>query len=96
MSARLPSVLPLLARIAAAVLGGYAFAATGAVWLAFALPAERAQAVLTGLLASFALYAAAVVWAFAARTAVHAWAGLLLPTLAFAGLAWLSGLQGAP
>ena len=89
-------ILPLLARLAAAVPGGYAFAATASVGLSRVLPGTRADALLTGLLASFALYAGAVVWAFAARTAVLAWAGLLVPTLVFAGLGWLSGPPGAP
>jgi hypothetical protein len=87
--------ISLAFRIAAAVLGGYAFAAAASIWLSYVLPAARADATLTGLLVSFALFAAAIVWAFAARTARRAWLGLLAPTFLFAGLAWLAAPNGA-
>ncbi|HWL83815.1 MAG TPA: DUF3649 domain-containing protein [Roseomonas sp.] len=81
---------PLLARITAALFGGYALAALASV-AALALPVSKPQAVLGGMLASFAIYAGAAIWAFAARSAWRACAGLLLaaaPLLAAAGLTW--------
>ncbi len=83
---------PLAARILAAVFGGYALAALGSL-AALALPTDRPQAVLGGMQASFALYAAAVIWVFLARSATRAWAGLLLSALPLGLLAWL-GLHG--
>lgn len=68
-----------LARIAAAVFSGYALANLLPLALVGYLSTSRANAVLTALLASFVIYAAAIVWAFAARTPWRAWAGLLAP-----------------
>ncbi|RYF65060.1 MAG: DUF3649 domain-containing protein [Comamonadaceae bacterium] len=68
---------PLLSRIVAALFGGYALAALSSV-AALALPMERAQAVLTGMQASFIVYTLAVIWVFAVRSATRAWAGLLV------------------
>lgn len=78
---------PLCSRIAAALFGGYALAALGSV-AALALPMSKPQAVLTGMLASFAIYAGAVVWVFAARSALRAWAGLLAAAVPLAVAAW--------
>ncbi|RTD92981.1 DUF3649 domain-containing protein [Variovorax atrisoli] len=36
----------------------------------------RSEATMTGLLASFAVFALSVMWVFAARTAFRAWSGL--------------------
>lgn len=84
---------PLLSRIVAAVFGGYALAALGSV-AALALPMDKPQAVITGTLASFAIYAGAVVWVFAVRSARRAWAGLLVaavPPLLAAWSVWAGG-----
>lgn len=77
MPFRLTVHLPLVSRIIAAVLGGYALAALTSV-ATLALPMERGEAVLTGMMLSFIVYAAAVIWVFAASSARRAWAGLLV------------------
>ena len=77
MPFRLAAHLPLVSRIVAAVLGGYALAALTSV-ATLALPMERGEAVLTGMMLSFIVYAAAVIWVFAASSALRAWAGLLV------------------
>ncbi len=74
----------------AAVLGGYA--------LANALPIAivavgfegmaRSDAVLVAMQLSFIVYTAAVMWAFAARSAWSAWVGLGLPALLASLAAW--------
>lgn len=46
------------------------------------------QAVLTGQLASFVIYAAAVIWVFAVRSALRAWAGLLVVAAPLSLAAW--------
>ncbi|WP_395318369.1 DUF3649 domain-containing protein [Variovorax sp. UC74_104] len=55
---------------------------SSSVVLALCLPAvfgmARSEATMTGLLASFAVFAFAVMWVFAARTALRAWSGLAL------------------
>ena len=43
---------------------------------------------LTGQLASFAIYAGSVIWVFAVRRASTAWIGLLIVAAALAPLAW--------
>lgn len=84
---RVRRVGPLCSRIVAALFGGYALAALGSV-AALALPMDKPQAVLTGMLASFAIYAGAVVWVFAARSALRAWAGLLAAAVPLLAASW--------
>ena len=84
---RVRSTGPLISRIMAALFGGYALAALSSV-AALALPLSKPQAVLTGMLASFAIYAGAVIWVFAVRSALKAWAGLIVVAVALLPLAW--------
>lgn len=78
---------PLVSRIVAALVGGYALAALFSVAV-LALPLSKPQAVLTGMLASFAIYAGAVIWVFAVRSALKAWAGLFIVAVPLLPLAW--------
>lgn len=78
--------LALLSRVTAAVIGGYAFASVGTLFLSHLLPASPPEAVLGATLFSFAIYTAAVIWVFAAATPLRAWLGLLLPGLALGAL----------
>jgi hypothetical protein len=71
--------LGVLVRVVAAVPGGYALAALAAMLLSVTLPMVRVEAVLAATMASFTVYAAAIVWAFAARSALRACAGIALP-----------------
>ncbi len=81
------NIVPLVSRIAAAVLGGYGLAALASV-AALALPIDRTQAVVTGMLASFIVYACAVIWVFAVRSARRAWLGLLVAAVPLLLAAW--------
>jgi len=97
MSAVLAKALgagPLLSRIAAALLGGYALAALTSV-AAVALPVSRTEAVFTGLLLSFVVYALAVIWVFAVRSATRAWAGLAVAAMPLLLAAWTVWKGGA-
>lgn len=87
--------LALLSRVLAAVLGGYLLASVSTVFLSFVLPAALPEAVLGATLFSFAIYTAAIVWVFAARSTTRAWLGLLLPGGALAALAGALYLAGA-
>lgn len=78
---------PLVSRIVAALFGGYALAALGSVAV-LALPVGKPQAVIAGMLASFLIYAAAVIWVFAARSARAAWTGLILAAAPLLAAAW--------
>jgi Protein of unknown function (DUF3649) len=74
---RVRSTGALISRVVAALFGGYALAALSSVAV-LALPMSKPQAVLTGMLASFAIYAGAVIWVFAVRSALKAWVGLII------------------
>lgn len=78
---------PVTSRIVAAVGGGYALAALVSV-ATVALPISKPQSVLAGMLLSFLVHAAAVIWVFAARSATRAWAGLLLVAAPLLLAAW--------
>lgn len=78
---------PLLSRIVAGLFGGYALAALTSV-ATLALPMSKSEAVLTGMQLSFLVYAGAVVWVFAVRSARRAWAGLLLAAAPLLVAAW--------
>jgi hypothetical protein len=85
----------LVSRIVAALFGGYAVAALAGM-AALALPLDKPQAVLTGMQSSFLVYAVAVIWVFAARSALRAWAGLVVVALPLALAAWsVRSLAGA-
>lgn len=71
--------LGVAVRATAAIGGGYALAALSTAVLALLLPMAKADAVLTATMLSFAIYACAVIWVFAAKTAWRAWAGLAAP-----------------
>lgn len=91
---RVRRVGPLVSRIAAAIGGGYALAALASV-ASLALPASAPQAVLTGMLASFAVYTGAVVWVFAVRSATRAWVGLGVAAAVLLPPAWSVWQSGA-
>lgn len=78
---------PLVSRIVAALFGGYAVAALASVAV-LALPMSKPQAVLTGMMASFLIYAGAVIWVFAVRSALKAWLGLIVVVAPLALAAW--------
>ncbi len=95
MPQHIAALAGLLSRIVAALLGGYALAALASV-AALALPMDKPQAVLTGMQSSFLVYAVAVIWVFAARSALRAWTGLVVVALPLAAAAWSAGsLVGA-
>ena len=84
---RVRSTGPLISRIVAALFGGYALAALSSVAV-LALPMSKPQAALTGMLASFAIYAGAVIWVFAVRSALKAWVGLIIVAVPLSLAAW--------
>lgn len=70
------------ARVLTAIIGGYGLAALGSARLAAscALLMARPDAALTGMMASFVLYAAAIIWTLGPASLRRVWAGLLLTT----------------
>lgn len=64
-------------RAVAAIFGGYLLTATATTLLAVLLPMARADATIIGTMLSFAVYACAVMWVFAVRSALRAWLGVL-------------------
>lgn len=79
----------VVARAVAAIGGGYLLTASATTLLAILLPASRADATIIGTMLSFAIYACAILWVFATRSALRAWAGILGTAALLAGLLWL-------
>jgi hypothetical protein len=88
--------MQVLSRTIAALVGGYALASAVTVACSVLLPGARADAVLTGMLSSFAVYLCAFLWAFSASSALRAWLGLALPALALAGASTLVLWRSVP
>lgn len=82
------SAAAVASRAIAGILGGYALAAFFTTTVALLARAPREEAALLGAVPSFLVFAAAIVWAFVARTAARAWAGIGLPLLVLATLTW--------
>lgn len=81
------------ARALTAIFGGYALtalASTTLALLATALSMPKVDAALTGMLSSFAIYAAAIIWSFSAGTLKRAWGGLLLVAISLWALRLLT------
>jgi hypothetical protein len=81
--------LAVLSRVGAAAIGGYALATVSSILLSHVLPMPKAQAVLTGVLISFAIYTCAIMWVFSVSTATKAWSGLLGATAVCGVLSWM-------
>lgn len=87
----------------AASVGGYALMSLACTVLALGLALlpgiSRAEGVQAASLLSFAIYTALAVWAFGARTALRAWAVVLLAALVlglcFGVLLWLGAWKAA-
>jgi len=85
---------PVLYRTLAAIIGGYLFASAGAALLS-ALNGPGSDAMAGGALLGLALYAPAIVWAFATRSAGRAWVGLLGSSIVLALLTTLTSAGSA-
>ncbi len=68
-----PRVTNLVGRISAALLGGYALAFGFTAFFSVYLPMSRPDRVVTASLLCFAVWVAAAIYAFAARSALYAW-----------------------
>lgn len=67
----------VVARVLAALLGGYWMAWSSTAFLTLVLPMSRPNRVITASLLCFAIWAAAAMYAFAARSNWRAWWVLL-------------------
>ena len=81
-------------RSLAGLLGGYLVAYSGTLCLAVYLPLARPDRAVWASLASFALWALAMLLAFACRTPLRAWLWLAGLSLLLSGSAWLAGTWG--
>lgn len=77
-------------RTLAAVVGGYAATALITALLARHLPMARAEATMTATLASFGIYAAVLMTAFAVRRTATALVGLGATVALLGAALWLS------
>lgn len=81
MNRTLPAWLSISSRCTAGLVGGYAFTYALTAFLArlmswLSMPAQ--DAVIVASLPAFAVYTAAILWAFASRSAWRAWAGVVV------------------
>ena len=83
--------LGVAARAAAALVGGYGVAALLAIAGAKALPMQREEAAITATMLALLAMPVAAMACFRARSAGRAWAGVLLFTALFAGIAAIAG-----
>lgn len=67
--------LSVLSRCGAAIAGGYGIATLFSV-ATLCLPVAPAEAVLAGMVWSFLIYTAVIIWVFAVRSAWRAWLGI--------------------
>lgn len=81
----------LIVRILAASIGGYGLASALAFALARGLPASRSEAAIAAALAAIPAMPAAAIWAFAARRAWLAAAGIGGSAALLACIGWLLG-----
>jgi membrane protein CcdC involved in cytochrome C biogenesis len=87
-------------RVAAAMLGSFAFASAFGILLAALLMRSgamvRPAAVQTATLAAFLVWCGAVMWAFQTRSHTRVWLQQMAPALAMGVLAWWLLRTGAP
>lgn len=81
-------------RVAVAIVGGYTLANIVAILLSYLLPMSKSDAVMTGILLSFAIYTGAIMWVFAVRSVHKAWLGLVAPSLVLGALALILKFTG--
>lgn len=81
----------VFSRVMAAIFAGYALATTSTLFINQLLtPASgKYQALHSGLLLSFLVYACAVMWVFSVSTAKHAWIGLIKLNIILMVLTWV-------
>lgn len=83
--------LSIAARVIAAIAGGYGVALLATLLIARALPGARAMGLSAGMMAFFAVWTAAMIWAFAARGLMRLLLGLAVPALLCGMAIWLLG-----
>jgi hypothetical protein len=81
----------VFSRILAATFGGYILATSSTLFFGQLLlqSAGKYQALHTGMLLSFLIYACAAMWVFSTVTAKRAWLGLIQLNFALILLTWL-------
>ena len=79
----------ILSRTLAALLGGYALAHALPIMLVSLLALPRMDAVMAAGQLAFPILAVAMCWAFAARSALAAWVGLVTPAAAAGLIGWV-------
>ncbi len=77
------------ARVAAAVIGGYALTSALTVFFALIWPTTKADALAASTMLSFTVYTGIVIWVFAESSIKRIWAVLVGATALVAGASWL-------
>lgn len=69
-----------------AIAGGYLLTNLLGVFLSYALPLSKSDAVVTASVLSFAIFTAAIIWVFSVKSLRQAWLGLAVPGIALEAL----------
>lgn len=81
--------LLVTARIAAAVLGGYAFATATILLLTYLLPMPQQDALMLSTMLGYLIFAIAIIWVFSVKTVKRAWLGIIISTSVVSALVFL-------
>lgn len=79
----------MVARLLAAIVGGYALTASATVLLALIWPLPKAEAVAASTLVSFAVYALIIIWIIATKSLRTIWLSLVGAVAICSSLSWL-------
>ena len=88
-----PALLAMAARVATALLGGYAAAATLTTLASRLLPIDRAEATSWAMILSFAVYGGVALWALHERRLARVMLVVWGTALVAASLAYLLGVR---
>lgn len=86
--------LAVAVRTVAAIVGSYVLAAAISAAVTRLLPLPRIDAVVVATLLGLLVLPFVPIWAFAARTPLRAWAGIIVPIALLAAAGWLMGAPG--
>ena len=68
----------ILSRVLAAIVGGYVLSNLLAIVLSYLLPNQPSSNVMTGMVASYAIYAGVIIWVYSVKSLRHIWRSILI------------------
>ena len=65
-------------RVIAAIIGGYVLSNLLSILLSYILPGSPSDGVMTGMVISFAVYGAVIIWVYSVKSLQQVWRNLLI------------------